>query len=131
MEGVEYRKKGLPAGRNGGIHANKNLEGIIKYDEISLSPPYYLFLSFPVQFPVLFSYDTTCSFFLDNFRSLFYSHKNVFTFLLFAFSIMQRGGGKSEGKIPLARPRSRWENTIKLNIKNTILEGGLDSSGSG
>jgi hypothetical protein len=40
--------------------------------------------------------------------------------------------GSTEGKRPLVRPRSRWEDNIKLYIRETGINGGeLDSAGSG
>jgi hypothetical protein len=39
-------------------------------------------------------------------------------------------GEKLEGKRPLGKPRSRWEDGIKLNVRK-IGWGGVDSSGSG
>jgi hypothetical protein len=40
--------------------------------------------------------------------------------------------GKPEGKIPLGRPRRRWEDGIRMDLKEIGLEGcGLDSTGSG
>jgi hypothetical protein len=40
--------------------------------------------------------------------------------------------GKPEGKRPLGRPRRRWENWIRMDLKEIGLEGcGLDSTGSG
>jgi hypothetical protein len=39
--------------------------------------------------------------------------------------------GKSEGKRHLGRPRRRWEDNIKTDIRNRMGWYGLDSSGSG
>jgi hypothetical protein len=40
--------------------------------------------------------------------------------------------GKPEGKRPLGRPRRRWEDGIRMDLKGDWLEGcGLDSTGSG
>jgi hypothetical protein len=41
--------------------------------------------------------------------------------------------GKPEGKRPLGRPRRRWEDGIRMDLKETGLGGGggLDSTGSG
>jgi hypothetical protein len=40
--------------------------------------------------------------------------------------------GKPEGKRPLGRPRRRWENGIKMSLKEIGWEGcGVDSPGSG
>jgi hypothetical protein len=40
--------------------------------------------------------------------------------------------GKPEGKRPLGRPRRRWEDGIRMNIREIGLGGcGLDSTGSG
>jgi len=39
--------------------------------------------------------------------------------------------GKLEGKIPLGRPRCRWEDNIKMNLQEMGCGHGLDSSGSG
>jgi hypothetical protein len=39
--------------------------------------------------------------------------------------------GKSEGRIPLGRPRHRWEDNIKMNIQAVGLRYGLNWSGSG
>jgi hypothetical protein len=38
---------------------------------------------------------------------------------------------KSEGKRRLGRSRCRWENNIKMDLKEIGLEYGVDSSGSG
>jgi hypothetical protein len=39
---------------------------------------------------------------------------------------------KPEGKIPLGRPRRRWEDGIRMDLRETGLGGcGLDSTGSG
>ena len=38
---------------------------------------------------------------------------------------MQGLVGKSEGKKPLARPRSRWENNIKIDLQEVGC-GGMD-----
>jgi hypothetical protein len=39
---------------------------------------------------------------------------------------------KPEGNRPLGRPRSRWEDGIRMDLKETGLGGcGLDSTGSG
>jgi len=40
-------------------------------------------------------------------------------------SFMQGLVGKSEGKKPLARPRSRWENNIKIDLQEVGC-GGMD-----
>jgi hypothetical protein len=37
--------------------------------------------------------------------------------------------GKSEGKKPLGRPKRRWEDSIKMNLRE--VGGGLDGAGSG
>jgi hypothetical protein len=37
--------------------------------------------------------------------------------------------GRPEGKRPLERPRRRWEDNIKLDLRETGIE--LDSAGSG
>jgi hypothetical protein len=39
--------------------------------------------------------------------------------------------GKPEGKISLGRPRRRWENGIRIDLKEVGLEDGLDSTSSG
>jgi hypothetical protein len=40
--------------------------------------------------------------------------------------------GKPEGKRPLGRPRRRWEDGIRIDLRETGLGGcGLDSTGSG
>jgi hypothetical protein len=39
--------------------------------------------------------------------------------------------GKLKGKIPLVRPRHRWEDGIKMDLKDGGGEGGVDSPGSG
>jgi hypothetical protein len=40
--------------------------------------------------------------------------------------------GKPEGKRPLRRPRRRWEDVIRLDLRESGLGGGgLDSTGSG
>jgi hypothetical protein len=38
---------------------------------------------------------------------------------------------KPEGKRPLGRPRRRWEDNIKMNLREIRFGCGLDSSGSG
>jgi hypothetical protein len=38
--------------------------------------------------------------------------------------------GKPEGKRPLGRPRNRWEDNIKADIKNKVECCGLDLSDS-
>jgi hypothetical protein len=44
-----------------------------------------------------------------------------------AYRILVR---KPEGKIPLGRPRRRWVDIIKMDLRETGWDG-LDSSGSG
>ena len=40
--------------------------------------------------------------------------------------------GKPEGKRPLGRPRHRWEDNIKVDLKEVGCEGcGLDRAGTG
>jgi hypothetical protein len=39
--------------------------------------------------------------------------------------------GKSEGEKPFGRPRSRWENNFRINLRESVGGCGLDSSGSG
>jgi hypothetical protein len=39
--------------------------------------------------------------------------------------------GKPEGKRPLERPRRRWEDGIKMDLRETGWGGGVDSPGSG
>jgi hypothetical protein len=39
--------------------------------------------------------------------------------------------GKPERKRPLKRPRHRWEDNIKMDLREIGLGCGLDSSGSG
>jgi hypothetical protein len=39
--------------------------------------------------------------------------------------------GKPEGKRPLGRPRRRWEDGIRMVLRDIGLGGGLDSSDSG
>jgi hypothetical protein len=40
--------------------------------------------------------------------------------------------GKFEGKRPLGRPRRRWEDGIRMDLREIDLRGcGLDSTGSG
>jgi hypothetical protein len=41
--------------------------------------------------------------------------------------------GKPEGKIPLGRPRRRWEDGIRIDLREIVLGGGcgLDPTGSG
>jgi hypothetical protein len=39
--------------------------------------------------------------------------------------------GKPEGRRPLERPRRRWEDNIKMDIRETGWGHGLDQSGSG
>jgi hypothetical protein len=39
--------------------------------------------------------------------------------------------GKPERKRPLGRPRSRWEENIRMDLRETVGSCGLDSSGSG
>jgi hypothetical protein len=39
--------------------------------------------------------------------------------------------GRPEGKRPLGRPRRRWENNIKLDLRETGIDWGeMDSAGS-
>jgi hypothetical protein len=40
--------------------------------------------------------------------------------------------GRPEGKRPLGRPRHRWEDNIKMDLRETGIDWGeLDSAGSG
>jgi hypothetical protein len=39
--------------------------------------------------------------------------------------------GKPEGKRPLVRPRRRWEDNMKMDLRETGFGCGLDSYGSG
>jgi hypothetical protein len=39
--------------------------------------------------------------------------------------------GKPEGKSPLARPRFRWEDNIKMDLQEVGWEHGLDRADSG
>jgi hypothetical protein len=39
--------------------------------------------------------------------------------------------GKPEGRRPLGRPRRRWEDNIKMDLREVGWEHGLDQSGSG
>jgi hypothetical protein len=39
--------------------------------------------------------------------------------------------GKAEGRRPLERPRRRWEDNIKMNLREVGLGHGLNRSGSG
>jgi hypothetical protein len=39
--------------------------------------------------------------------------------------------GKPEGKRPLERPTCRWENVIKMDVREIGWGGGVDSPGSG
>jgi hypothetical protein len=39
--------------------------------------------------------------------------------------------GKPEGKRPLERPRRRWEDGIKMDLREIGWGGGVDSHGSG
>jgi hypothetical protein len=39
--------------------------------------------------------------------------------------------GKPEGKRPLERPRRRWEDGLKMNLREIGWRGGVDSPGSG
>jgi hypothetical protein len=39
--------------------------------------------------------------------------------------------GKPEGKRPLRRPRHKWEDGIRMDLKRDWLGGGLDSTGTG
>jgi hypothetical protein len=39
--------------------------------------------------------------------------------------------GKPEGRRPLGRPRRRWEDGIRMALRETGLGCGLDSTGSG
>jgi hypothetical protein len=38
--------------------------------------------------------------------------------------------GKLDGKRPLGKPRRRWEYTIRIDPREIVWGGGLDSSGS-
>jgi hypothetical protein len=35
-----------------------------------------------------------------------------------------RQAGQTKGNSPLGRPRRRWDDTIKINVMETVLEGG-------
>jgi hypothetical protein len=39
--------------------------------------------------------------------------------------------GKPEGRRPLERPRQRWEDNIKMDLREVGWGDGLDQSGSG
>jgi hypothetical protein len=39
--------------------------------------------------------------------------------------------GKPEGKRPLGRPRHRWENEVRMDLREWLGGCGLDSTGSG
>jgi hypothetical protein len=39
--------------------------------------------------------------------------------------------GKPDGKRPLGRPRRRWEDGVRMDLREIGLGGGLDSTGSG
>jgi hypothetical protein len=39
--------------------------------------------------------------------------------------------GKPVGRRPLGRPRLRWENNIKMDVRDVVWGHGLDQSGSG
>jgi hypothetical protein len=39
--------------------------------------------------------------------------------------------GNPEGKRPLGRPRSKWEDNIKMDLQEVRRGGGLDGVGSG
>jgi hypothetical protein len=39
--------------------------------------------------------------------------------------------GKPEGEITIGRPRSEWEDNIKVNLKEVGKGYGMDSAGSG
>jgi hypothetical protein len=39
--------------------------------------------------------------------------------------------GKPEGRRPLGRPRRRWKDNIKMDLRGVEWEFGLDRSGSG
>jgi hypothetical protein len=39
--------------------------------------------------------------------------------------------GIFEGKRPLGRPRHRWEDNIRMELKNRVESCGLDATGSG
>jgi hypothetical protein len=39
--------------------------------------------------------------------------------------------GKPEGKRPLGRPRRRWEDGVRMDLREIGSGGGLDSTGSG
>jgi hypothetical protein len=45
--------------------------------------------------------------------------------------VLERLVGKIEGKIPLGRPRCRWQDNIKMNLQEMGWGHGLYSSGSG
>jgi hypothetical protein len=45
-----------------------------------------------------------------------------------AFSILV---GRPEGRRPLERPRRRWEDNIKMDLREIVWGCGLDSFGSG
>jgi hypothetical protein len=38
---------------------------------------------------------------------------------------------RPEGKRPLARPRRRWEDNIKMGLRKIVIDGELDAAGSG
>ena len=44
---------------------------------------------------------------------------------------IQGFGGEPEGRRPLGRPKHRWEDNIKMDLREVGWEHGLDRSGSG
>jgi hypothetical protein len=44
---------------------------------------------------------------------------------------VQGFGGKPKGKRPFEKPKRKWEDGLKKNLRESGWEGGMDSSGSG
>jgi hypothetical protein len=44
---------------------------------------------------------------------------------------VQGFGGKAQGKRPLGRPRHKWEDGIRMDLREIGWGGGMDSVGSG
>jgi hypothetical protein len=60
-----------------------------------------------------------------------FSRLNYLSFVRFQVQVYKVLVGKPEGKRPLRRPRRRWEDGIRMDLREIGRGGGLDSTGSG